>query len=249
MLENAWGVNLAVLASIGFAAAIQNLTGFAFGLVFMGLVSGLHLLPMGVAANTITLITILQSLIYLRQHHRHVQWKLLWPLAGPMQLGVGLGIAALALWSASNVNLLRPLLGLVIIGAAFSFAWPGARRTQPSPPWVMASTAALAGVLGGLFSTSGPPLVYLLYRQPWPLERIKASLTLLFGISQVVRLALLLGTGQFTAASIPWAVAAFPLLLLVGALHTRWGGGLPRKALERVVAVLLLLAGLGLLWQ
>lgn len=246
MLENTWQLNVAVLACIGLAATIQNLTGFAFGLVFLGLVSGLGLLPMGEAANTITLITILQSFIYLRQNHVHLSWKSLWPLLGPMQLGIGLGVLALTLWSANSVNLLRPVLGLVIMGAALSFAWPGARRTTPSPAWVMACTAALAGTLGGLFSTSGPPLVYLLYRQPWPLERIKASLTLLFGISQVVRLALLGATGQFTVASIPWAVAAFPLLLMVGALHARWGTGLPRKALERLVALLLLLAGLAL---
>ena len=160
-----------------------------------------------------------------------------------------MGIVCLAWWSAQSVSILRPMLGLVIVGAAIAFVWPTAPKAQPSSPTTMALTATLAGWLGGVFSTSGPPLVFLLYRQPWPLEQIKATLTLLFGVSQVVRLVLLLGTGQFTTASLPWAVAAFPLLLLIGRVHTHLVPPVSRKLLERVVAALLLLAGLTLIYR
>jgi Mn2+/Fe2+ NRAMP family transporter len=59
---------IALTACVVLASYVQNLTGFALGLIFLGLVSVFHLLPISVAGNAITLMTLVQSALYLREH-------------------------------------------------------------------------------------------------------------------------------------------------------------------------------------
>ena len=65
-----------VLLCITLASYVQSLTGFAFGLIFLALVGVLDLIPMEVAANAVTLITLSQTLFYFREYPLTDDWRL-----------------------------------------------------------------------------------------------------------------------------------------------------------------------------
>ena len=58
-----WLMGVVVLAS-----ACQNLTGFAFGLIFVGMAGALHLMPIADAANVAGLLPLVNGAVYLRSH-------------------------------------------------------------------------------------------------------------------------------------------------------------------------------------
>ena len=53
------------------------------------------------------------------------------------------------------------------------------------------------GVMGGMFSTAGPPLVYHFYRQPMSLVMVRETLVTVFAVNAVVRIGLVAGPAIF----------------------------------------------------
>ena len=165
-------------------------------------------------------------------------------------LGLVFVVAGLALlfWlSDSALYLLKIALGISVVGSAALLVMRFEPKTEIDPPASFALTGLLAGLMGGMFSTAGPPLVYKLYRQPLSLPVIRQALLVMFGLSQLVRLGIVLITGQFTPASITYAVLAVPLLFLVTRYNRRYPLKLSSMAVSRVAAGLLLMAGASLI--
>lgn len=245
------GLSPATLAALAgcilLATYIQTLTGFAFGLIFMGLASGFHLMAIPDAANAITLISLLQALIHFRIHPITPEWRVTRPVIAPMLLGVVAGVGLLLWLGGAALDTLRVVLGVAIVGSAGLLVWQAAPRATLSHPAVFGVAGVVAGLMGGLLSTNGPPLVYHFYRQPLSAAAIRQALVLLFGIAQALRLVLVLVSGQLAPASLWVTLLAAPLLWGV----TRWMHRHPprvsRRVVSRVVAVLLVLAGVGLI--
>ena len=68
------------LALVGLATFCQNLTGFAFGLIFVGVAGATHLMGIGDAANVACLLSVVNGVAYLRAHRQVPQWTLLKPM-------------------------------------------------------------------------------------------------------------------------------------------------------------------------
>ena len=105
---------------------------------------------------------------------------------------------------------------------------------------------SVSGLLGGLFSSAGPPMVYHLYRQPLPLASIRNSLLILFSFNAMARLGLVTSQGQFQASSFWLSAQALPLVIAVTWAARRYGSAGSMKTIRRMVFVLLLAAGAGL---
>ena len=58
------------LALVGLATFCQNLTGFAFGLIFVGVAGATHLMGIGDAANVACLLSVVNGVAYLRAHRQ-----------------------------------------------------------------------------------------------------------------------------------------------------------------------------------
>jgi uncharacterized membrane protein YfcA len=236
-----------VLLCIALAAYVQNLTGFAFGLIFLALVGVFDLIPMDVAANAVTLITLSQAFIYFREYPLTDDWRVIRPAIWPSLAGVVAGLGLLFWLSDSALYLLKIALGFSVVGSAALLVMRFEPKSQIDPPASFALTGVLAGLMGGLFSTAGPPLVYKLYRQPLSLLAIRQALLVMFGLSQIVRLVIVVITGQFTQASAVYALLAVPLLVGVTWGNRRYPLKLSTKAVSRVAAGLLLMAGVSLI--
>jgi uncharacterized membrane protein YfcA len=241
-----WGT-LGVMLCITLASYVQSLTGFAFGLIFLALVGVFDLIPVGVAANAVTLITLSQTFIHFREYPLTDDWRVIRPAIWPSLMGVAAGLALLFWLSDSALYLLKMVLGVSVIGSAALLVMRFVPKAEIDAPGSFALTGLLAGLMGGLFSTAGPPLVYKLYRQPLSLPVIRQALLVMFGLSQLVRLGIVLVSGQFTPASLVYAVLAVPLVFLVTRGNRRYPLKLSSVAISRIAAGLLLMAGASLI--
>ena len=236
-----------VLLCITLASYVENLTGFAFGLIFLALVGVFDLISLEVAANAVTLITLSQTFIYFREYPLTDEWRVVKPAIWPSLAGVVAGLALLFWLSDGALYLLKIALGFSVVGSAGLLVMRFQPKSEIDPPGSFVFIGVLAGLMGGLFSTAGPPLVYKLYRQPLSLPMIRQALLVMFGLSQMLRLALVLVTGQFTPASLIYAVLAVPLLFLVTRGNRHYPLNISPAAVSRVAAALLLMAGVSLI--
>lgn len=230
---------IAFMACVAVATYAQSLTGFAFSLILLGLTASLHIAPVADAANAAMVLTLVNAWTYFRVGRQPAPWRLMRPTLGAGLVGVALGVALLGWLSGNAVDWLRGLLGISILGCALLLLLQGGTRPELSGRRAFSAVGLLSGVLGGLFASSGPPLVYHMYRQPLPRELVRRCLLLAFAFNAAVRLAFVLLTGQFGARSALLAACAMPVVYAVTRLHQRHPLSL-RPALTKLLATALL---------
>ena len=234
------------LALTGAAAYAQTLTGFAFGLITMGGIGLTGLLSLPDAAMIVSVLTLINAAQMLFRGWRDVAWRefgFVMAASVPMLFA---GYALLQWLAGTRSDLLRLLLGVIIVISSLQLA----RRPEPVAQRSGAASflffGGIAGLMGGLFSTAGPPLVYHFYRQPITLETVRDTLLALFGIGSIVRLAMVVPTGQFTLNALVLTAFAVPVVMIV----TWWLKHHPpawrREVVLRIVCALLVATGIGL---
>lgn len=236
-----------LLVAIAFGCYIQTVTGFAFGLIFVGVVCVANIIDLKSASMIVCIIAIINSAYALRKAERHTSWRLVFAslsLALPM---VGVGYWLLEILSQNHVSSLRLVLGCVIILASLVLLFPPRAEKAISSLPVFAFYGGLGGLLSGLFSTSGPPLVFQFYRQNMPIVVIRDSLLAFFTITALLRTTVALSIDSFD--SIVWMTCAigFPITLAVTWLGKHYPPKISDQSMRRLVALLLVLTGTNLL--
>jgi uncharacterized membrane protein YfcA len=234
---------LLFFAIVALASFCQNLTGFAFGLILVGLVGALSLMPIGEAANAATIMSIANGAVYIRTHPFKPDWSLLRPMLISSLVGVLIGVGSLSLLSSHALAGLSLTLGIAIVACAMLlFAQKNPRKTMSGQP-ALYTAGFLSGVLGGLFATPGPPMVYHLYRQPLSPLVIRQCLVVMFMSSVTIRLGLVMYAGTFALSSLYLGLAAVPIVAATTWLHAKYPPKLPPYLVRWLVCVLMLAAG------
>ncbi|AZY49871.1 sulfite exporter TauE/SafE family protein [Bordetella avium] len=234
------------LLAVALATYAQTMTGFAFGLVLLGLASLFALAPLPDMSNTVSILTLINALVAIGRNRPQVDWSLLRPALCSSLIGVALGVAALGFIDSGTSIWLQWLLGLTILGCAFMLVLQARQLKQVSGKPVFVFFGLISGLLGGLFSSAGPPMVYHLYRQPLPLAVIRNSLLVIFAVNSVVRLGLVSAQGSLHLNTLWMSLEAFPVVVLLTWLVRRFASADSIKTVKRMVFVLLIAAGLGL---
>ncbi|MDO8770078.1 MAG: sulfite exporter TauE/SafE family protein [Burkholderiaceae bacterium] len=237
---------LFVLLGMCVALYVQNLTGFAFSLLFLGFVGVFDLMPISVAANAATIIALVQTAFFLRQEGLGSEWKVVRPALVPAVLGVVAGAALLSWLGNSQLMALRFLLGAVIVMAAVTMLLEVHKRSTLSGAPVFRVAGLVSGVMGGLFSAAGPPIVYLLYRQPLPLRVVRHALFVMFGVIQLMRFVYVMTWDRMETPSFVYAAMSIPLAFLVTYGTSRYPLPLQLPTVKRLAALLLVATGLSL---
>jgi uncharacterized membrane protein YfcA len=160
--------------------------------------------------------------------------------------GVVVGALLLVWLAGAAYQLLRLVLGASIVACALSL-WRAAQPLQAmSSARTFAITGGIAGIMGGMFSAGGPPLVYLLYRQPKPLAWIRQSLMVFFGFSTSLRLFIVVPSGQFSLFALQLAAEALPVVFLMTYFAVRHPLPLSPKLFRGLICVLLITTGLSM---
>jgi uncharacterized membrane protein YfcA len=237
----------AFLMCVALATWAQALTGFAFGLILLGLVGVLHVVPLADAANAANLLSLVQAWAVLRGGARKaVDRQALRDTMVGSVFGVAGGVFLLGWLSGNVVELLRLLLGLTILACAALLMLHAKPKGVRSSPTSFRAMGVVSGLMGGLFSTSGPPLVYHFYRQPMSPLSIRHTLVSCFAAASLVRLAIVVPTGQFGWNSLFLSVLAAPLVLGVTAWVRHRPPSWSPRVVQGIVCALLVIAGLAL---
>ena len=236
----------AFLALVTAGAYLQTLTGFAFGLVVMGGVGLTGALALPEAAVAVSLLVLVNAALVLARGWRDIgKRELGLTLVGSLPL-LAVGYQLLEWMADANLTALQLLLGVVIVLSAFQLLGAAGERPVRSSDASFVGFGALAGLMGGLFSTAGPPVVYHMYRQPLPHATVRETLVLIFAINAVVRLGLVAGQGKLTSGPLLAALLGAPLVAGATYAARRWPPPLSRRSLRAVVFALLALSGLSL---
>lgn len=235
------------LLCVMVATAAQSITGFALALILLGLTGLFELAPLADVANVATVVALCAAVISLRGARKSLDLPIMRSTVIGSLFGVAVGVALLGWLSANVVLVLRLLLGAVVIGCAIVVLV----RTKPLPQ--RSSTASfrgygfLSGVLGGLFSASGPPLVYQYYRQPLSLDTVRDTLVASLAAGGLIRLVMVVASGQFSLRSLYLCALALPLALAVTWWMKRRPPPWDRGVVLKIVCVLLVITGVGLI--
>ncbi len=230
----------------GVAAYMQTLTGFAFGLITMGGVGLSGLLSLPDAAMLVSMLTLVNASQMLLKGWRDVAWR---HLAIVMAAGIPMLLAGYVLlgWLAgTRADALRLILGLVIIVSSLQLAHKPEPLARQSRDASFLLFGAIAGLMGGMFSTAGPPLVYHFYRQPMPLVRVRETLVTVFALNAVFRNSIVALAGDVPSGSVFSGLLAVPVVMGATYAARRWPPPLSPATMRRIVFVLLFLSGVSL---
>lgn len=239
-----------LIVFVGFtaiAAYVQTLTGFAFGLVMMGAIALVGLLPLPDAAAMVGMLTLVNATQMLVQGGwRDVAGRQLRLILIASLPSLFVGYALLEWLADTRSDLLKIGLGLVIMMSSLQLAIRPAGLAKPSSDASFVGFGFISGLMSGLFATGGPPLVYLLFRQPMPHARIRETLVTAFGTAQAVRLVVVVASGNLPSMSPVALVLAIPVVMLMTYAARRWPPSLSQQTMRKIVFVLLFLSGLSL---
>lgn len=240
------GATVAVLICAGFAGGLtQGLAGFGFGLVTMGIYAQVFEVREAVPMATCLSITVGSTVLW--RWRRHVRLTNAAPLMLGGLAGLPLGVAFLTHWD--ERPLVGTLGGLTILYAAWSL-WraprsPATGERAVHPAWgVLAGFAG--GVVGGAFNMGGPPVVaYALHRR-FAQGVFVATIQAYFLLMSTSQLTLLSRAGLATLDSVRLAAISVPAVVGGVLLGTRLARRVDPVAFRRIVHVLLLVLGAGL---
>lgn len=237
-------VGLVTLA--GFAAFLQTLTGFAFGLIMMGGIGLSGLMPLPDAAVLVGCMVLVNAAQVLARGWRDIAWREFWPVVVASTVALAAGYGMLGVMVSASIDWLKLALGIVIIASSIQLALQPTPLPARSPTGSFIFFGAAAGLMGGLFSTAGPPLVYHFYRQPLSAASIRETLVAVFAVNAVIRLAMVAAAGDMPRDGFWWSLLCIPAVMAMTFAAKRWPPPLSALSIRRLAFGLLLLSGLSL---
>lgn len=233
------------LLCVAVAAFAQNTTGFAFGLLLLGLTGLLQLASVETVANVSSILTLINAFVLLRRRPELAP-RLMAVILGCSLIGVIAGVELLGVLGGHERDLLQLLLGATIVLCSFLLVGRS-RRLEHLSGWMsFGGFAGLSGIMGGLFSSAGPPLVYQLYRQPLAAQVVRDTLIVVFAVNAVLRLSLVAYSDRFEPQAGYLALEAAPVVFAMTWYMRRHPPAIGAQTLRIGVFILLLLAGASL---
>ncbi len=237
---------LVMALCLSVATLLQTLSGFGFGLLVVASFTLLDVLPLTATTFLVSLLGLVNSTTVVVKNRNAVkvpELKLMLYTGIPLML---LGFVLLEYMSAHLTQFLNFILGISILLCCALMLVKRKRTDRPSRPRSFLIAGGVSGLLGGLFSTSGPPLVFQCYKQAWSIEAIRSTLLAVFTIGGIVRVGIAL-FGTLPDLDIMFLIAAaIPLVLLVTHFSRRLTPYVDAKWIRIIAITLLGVSGVSL---
>lgn len=231
-----------LVALIVFIATfVQSSAGFGLALVSMPVL--VALLGIHIAAPLVAAVSMIAEFFILLRYRHALNLRALLPLAIAAVIAIPVGILALR---HLNEAVVTTILGIVLVLYALYALFSPKLPELAHPAWAY-GFGFVAGMLGGAYNTSGPPVIVYGNCRGWPPEEFKSNLQgffVLFGLIVIVVHAV---SGNFNSEVWQNLLLSLPgigLGLIAGfTLSKRINADLFRK----IVLVLLIFLGLFLI--
>lgn len=231
------------LISIAIGAYVQTVTGFAMGLIIMGITASLQLMPISFIAAVISLTGLTNVTLAVYKNHSHIHWKIVRTVMIGFVPAVFAGIFLLYYLDKASTQLLQLILGVVIVlGGVLLILKPHPKEGKPSPFFSLVAGTA-SGIMGGLFSTSAPPLIFYLYKQSLAIKVIRSTLLMIFMIGSVIRISTITLQGNITQEILLFALYSLPVVFLFTWLGKKYPPHLSDINMRRAAFGLLIVLG------
>lgn len=236
-----------LLLVMAFATYFQTVTGFGLSIIVIGITSAFDLVPLQLAASVVSLVSLLNCALALPPRKlRDVDWPAARAvLAGAIPASIG-GVMLLGYLSREWAQGLQLLLGLVIIASGILFALRPTPLLQRSSAGRFGMSGMVAGVCGGLFGMPGPPVIFLLYRQPLALSTVRNLLLVVFLFISLTRMVYLGLNEGFDRSSYLIAFLSLPLIAVMTWIGHRFPPPLSPATMRRFTFGVLVLIGVSL---
>ena len=227
------------------AQTVYVLFGFGAGLIAVGTLA-VFLRDLKDVVVMMMLISLPPELLVVVSSRRHISWVGVGLICAGMVLGVPLGTAALDRGDPTMVLL---LLGLFLVGVGLVFLLLPARagRGIRWPAWSAPLVGVLAGALGGMFGTAGPPIILYYRLAGMQKGAFRGNLMAIFMLLALYRLPIYALSGLITGERLWSALAVLPAMVLGATLGNRIHLNLPEQTFQRLVAAALAVVGVLLL--
>ncbi|MFN7752550.1 MAG: sulfite exporter TauE/SafE family protein [Pseudomonadota bacterium] len=232
----------ALVFMAGFA--IRNLAGF--GAILLPALA--LFLPLAIVVPVVTLMAVISSIGIAVRHRDEIAWRELRPLLPFSLIGVAIG---LYLFDQLSDEVLVDALGIFVIGfGLYSLVrGTGASPARRWPRWVVvAPLSTFAAVVGTAFGGMAGPL-YAVYLEWLQLAKgpFRATMSAILVALGTLRGLGYLSLGYFDRDTLLLSAMAVPSALLGLAIGARLHARATPEGFRRIVAVLLMVAGAGLL--
>jgi uncharacterized protein len=222
---------------------VQAVAGFAMGMIIIAVMVGGGLAALPVITAVVSLLSLLNIVLALRGHGHHLARRLFGWLGVGILPSVWLGVWLLEHLDARAQWALELLLGSFIMLGSLSMMIRPHPRPALSTPLASFVAGCAGGVLGGLFSASGPVIGWFTYRQPLTVAEIRTTLLAVFALTTSLRTVVVGWGGGLTREVWMLVLMGLPLVLL----GTWAGRNLPPAVsdvtLKRLAFALLLVMG------
>jgi hypothetical protein len=174
---------------------------------------------------------------------------LLKPILITSMIGLVIGYISLSWFTTHGLNTLRLILGIAILASAAALLLINSKARTLSGNKTTWAAGLLTGIMGGLFATPGPPLVYHLYSQPLDKDVVRRYLFIVFSFTATIRLIIAIGTGELTMNAIVLSAIAFPAITVTTMLQLKYPLNLNKHLSQILVTALLVATGAGLIYS
>lgn len=225
----------------------QTVTGFGMGMIVLGVVAQFDLTTITFASVIISLMMLANGSIALKGKLEVLDRQALkYSIIGLVPALI-LGVFLLTYLSRDFARILQGILGgAIFLGGVFIMMKPEPLKVR-SGNLSFSVAGATAGVLGGLFSIAGPPLVYQYYRQPFSIDNIRLSLLAIFLMMNIGRLIVLAIQGELTLDMLWIGLLCVPAVSLATVAGRRFPPPFSDQTMRRLSFLLLVLIGISLM--
>ncbi|MGH1373152.1 MAG: sulfite exporter TauE/SafE family protein [Cellvibrionaceae bacterium] len=238
---------LSLMAIIALGCYIQTNTGFAFALIVMSLGGASGALSVPQLALVVSFLSLVNSTTALQSSFRDIDKRILLHLFSGIIPGALIGVWALYQLSASDQSQLKILLGLSVLGSALLLIKKPVQIRQRPSRVALNLSGVTAGVMGGLFSTFGPPIAYSLYRHSLAVKTLLSTMLATFWLTAIMRIVMVHGLGEVDESVYWLALIGAPWIVLCTRLSQRYPPKISEQRLRQCALSLLALSGLSLL--
>jgi len=228
----------ALLAIVAIAGVARGLSGFGTGMIVAPVAGALY--GPQAALAIIVIIDSLPTIPVTIPAMKIARWREVLPVLGGIAVFLPLGVLLL---KSGDPVVLRWIISIAILGCA-AVLWRGWRYHGSRNAGVSFGVGSVAGVLSGIASIPGPPVIFYWLSSDMPAAIVRANLLTLFLLGEVLSIGNLWFAGLFTRDVVMLGLISAPVYFAGLLLGSRLHRGTSETAYRRITFGLVVLSAL-----